>query len=42
MSNKILIVEDEDSIRKFVKINLERAGFDVIEADTGGKRCRAC
>ncbi|MGN9165382.1 response regulator transcription factor [Tissierellaceae bacterium HCP3S3_D8] len=37
MSNKILIVEDEDSIRKFVKINLERAGFDVIEADTGEK-----
>jgi len=37
VSNKILIVEDEDSIRKFVKINLERAGFDVIEADTGEK-----
>lgn len=37
MRNKILIVEDEDSIRKFVKINLERAGFEVIEADTGEK-----
>lgn len=37
MSNRILIVEDEDSIRKFVKINLERAEFHVLEADTGEK-----
>lgn len=37
MSNRILIVEDEDSIRKFVKINLERAEFQVLEADTGEK-----
>lgn len=37
MNNKILIVEDEDSIRKFVKINLERGGFQVLEADTGEK-----
>lgn len=38
MSNKkysILIVEDEDSIRKFIKINLEREGFNVVEAATG-------
>lgn len=33
MGNSILIVEDEDSIRKFVKINLERADFLVKEAD---------
>ena len=31
----ILIVEDEDSIRKFIKINLEREGFNVVEASTG-------
>lgn len=37
MSNNILIVEDEDSIRKFVKINLEREGHKVFEADTGEK-----
>ncbi|MDR7870766.1 MAG: response regulator transcription factor [Tissierellaceae bacterium] len=37
MSTKVLIVEDEDSIRKFVKINLERADFQVIEAETGEK-----
>ena len=33
--NKILIVEDEENIRKFTKINLEREGFEVIEAETG-------
>lgn len=35
MKESILIVEDEDSIRKFVKINLERAGYSVMEADNG-------
>ena len=35
MSRNILIVEDEDSIRKFVKINLDRAGYNVLEAATG-------
>ena len=37
MKRKVLVVEDEDSIRKFIKINLERADFDVLEADTGEK-----
>lgn len=32
---RILIVEDESSIRKFLKISLKRANFDVIEAETG-------
>lgn len=32
---KILMVEDEDSIRKFVRINLEQAGYEVLEAPTG-------
>ena len=35
MGNSILVIEDEDSIRKFVKINLDRAGFDVKEAASG-------
>lgn len=35
MSCSVLIIEDEDSIRKFVKINLDRAGFDVKDAATG-------
>ena len=32
---KILIVEDEDSIRGFLKINLKRNGFEVFETDYG-------
>ena len=32
---KILIVEDEESIRGFLKINLKRNGYEVIEADNG-------
>ncbi|HZK33194.1 MAG TPA: response regulator transcription factor [Tissierellaceae bacterium] len=35
MINNILLVEDEESIRKFVKINLERNGFNVFEAESG-------
>ena len=37
MSNakKILVLEDEPSIRSFVVINLERAGYEVVEADLG-------
>lgn len=35
MGYKVLVVEDEDSIRKFVKINLEREGFEVFEAGSG-------
>jgi len=33
--NKILLVEDEESIRGFLKINLKRNNFNVIEAETG-------
>ena len=33
--NKILLVEDEKAIRSFTKINLEQAGFKVLEAETG-------
>ena len=32
---KILIVEDEESIRGFLKINLTRNGYEVIEVDNG-------
>ncbi len=35
MSTNILIVEDEDSIRKFIKINLDREGYNVFEASSG-------
>ena len=32
---KISIVEDEESIRGFLKINLKRNGYEVIEVDNG-------
>ena len=32
---KILVVEDEEAIREFVIINLERAGYEVTEAACG-------
>lgn len=32
---KVLVVEDENSIRKFITINLNRNGFSVFEADSG-------
>ena len=32
---KVLILEDETNIRSFVVINLQRAGYTVIEAGTG-------
>lgn len=31
----ILLVEDEDSIRKFIKVNLQREKFNVLEAGSG-------
>ena len=34
---KVLVVEDEASIRKFIAINLQRSGFAVREAETGEK-----
>ena len=36
---KILVLEDEASIRSFIVINLRRAGYDVIEAR---RRWSAC
>lgn len=35
MKTKVLLVEDEESIRKFVKINLEREGYTIFEAGSG-------
>ncbi len=32
---KILVLEDEENIRSFVVINLKRAGYQTIEAETG-------
>ena len=32
---KVLIMEDEENIRRFVVINLHRAAFEVVEAENG-------
>ena len=32
---KILILEDEENIRSFIVINLQRAGYETLEAATG-------
>ena len=35
MAKKVLVLEDESSIRSFIVINLTRAGYEVSEAETG-------
>lgn len=32
---KILVLEDESSIRSFIKVNLKKNGFEVVEAASG-------
>ncbi|NLP29982.1 MAG: response regulator transcription factor [Clostridiales bacterium] len=32
---KVLVVEDETSIRKFIAVNLNRSNFEVLEAEDG-------
>jgi len=40
MLNKILLVEDENSIRSFLKINFKRNNFQVFEAESGEEAIR--
>ncbi|NJI16892.1 response regulator, partial [Staphylococcus agnetis] len=35
MTNEILVVDDEERIRKLLKIYLEREGYQVVEATDG-------
>ncbi len=35
MAKKVLVLEDESSIRSFIVINLTRAGYEVSEAESG-------
>jgi len=37
MAGKILVVDDEIPIRELIKFNLQKAGFNVVEADNGLK-----
>ena len=42
---KVLVAEDESSIREFVVINLKRNGYDVVEAADGAQaieKYKAC
>ena len=34
---RVLIVDDEESIRKALRLTLTKAGYDVVEADDGAK-----
>lgn len=38
---RILVCEDEDSIREFVVLNLKRSGYEVVDVDCGEKAIRA-
>lgn len=40
MSYSMLIIEDEESIRKFIRINFERNNFNVLEASSGEEGIR--
>jgi two-component system KDP operon response regulator KdpE len=42
MSTKILLVEDEAQIRKFLRISLEAHGFTVLEAQLAAEGLRRC
>lgn len=35
MVKRVLVLEDESSIRGFIVVNLRRAGYEVVEAETG-------
>ena len=35
MMKKVLVLEDESSIRSFIVINLRRAGYEAVEAESG-------
>src|SRR5437899_11238218 len=39
-AKKILIVDDEAMIRKAVHLALEKEGYEVVEAETGGEAMR--
>ena len=38
---RILVCEDEDSIREFVVINLQRVGYEVVEVNCGEDAIKA-
>ncbi len=41
MMRRVLVCEDEDSIREFVVINLRRSGYDVVDVNCGEDALKA-
>jgi two-component system chemotaxis response regulator CheY len=37
VEGRVMVVDDEEQIRKVVSIALNKAGYDVLEAEDGGK-----
>lgn len=37
MAHRILVVDDEEQVRKVVRLHLSKEGYDVIEAEDGEK-----
>ena len=42
MTNKILVVDDDENLRKLVELQLRSDGFDVGMAATGGEATKVC
>ncbi len=40
-NGRVMIVDDEDTIRTVLRLTLTKAGYDVVEADHGGKGIEA-
>ena len=40
-NGRVLIVDDEDNVRKVLRLTLTKAGYDVVEAEHGGKGIEA-
>lgn len=40
-NGRVLVVDDEPSVRAVVRMTLEKAGYDVLEADNGEKAIEA-
>jgi DNA-binding response OmpR family regulator len=42
MSKRILVIEDEPSIRTYLQKVLQRAGYDTVAAPMEKRACRWC
>ena len=38
---RVLVVEDDQQVRMMLRMTLERAGYEIDEAQTAGWRCRS-